>query len=406
MVPVAGLLVVCLGLLTGCQETATEATESVAVPVTVSVPIEGKTIDREEFSGRTEAVESVEIRARVTGYLNKVCYREGAEVKQGDLLFEIDRRPFEAKHAREVATVKGREADVQLRELELKRAKTLLPDKAISESDYDRAVAAHDQAVAALAAAQASVEEARLELDFTRLLSPIAGEISRAQVTSGNLVNADQTLLTSVVSVDPMYVYFDIDERTILNLEQAIRDGRIQASGEREVPVWMGLANEEGFPHQGVIDFAENRFDAGTGTIRVRGVFKNPKPAVGERPLMPGLFARVCVFVSQPYQALMVAERALGNDQGQNYLLVVNAKNEVEYRRVTVGRLDGQLRVIREGLQAGERVIVNGQQRVRPGDTVVPKLVAMETLAGPSDAETAAVEAPAAPAVSPENSGK
>jgi len=405
MVPVAGLLVVYTGLLTGCQETQTESTGPMAIPVTVSVPLVKKTADYEEFTGRTEAVESVEIRARVTGYLNKVCYTEGSEIKQGDLLFEIDPRPFQAKYDREVAMVKGREADLKLRKLELNRAKNLLPDKAISESDYDQAVAAYEQAVAALAAAQASADEAKLELDFTRLLAPIAGVISRAQVTPGNLVNADQTVLTSVVSVDPMYVYFDVDEDTVLSIGQAVREGRIQVKGENEVPVWMGLANEQGFPHQGILDFSENRFDAGTGTIRLRGVFKNPRPAVGGRVLMPGLFTRVRLYISQPYEALMVAERALGNDQGQKYLLVVNAKNEVEYRRVTVGRLDGQLRVIREGVRAGEQVIVHGQQRVRPGDTVVPKLVPMETLAGPSDWKTAAVETPAA-SVSRENSGK
>ncbi len=405
MVPVAGLLVVYTGLLTGCQETQTESTGPMAIPVTVSVPLVKKTADYEEFTGRTEAVESVEIRARVTGYLNKVCYTEGSEIKQGDLLFEIDPRPFQAKYDREVAMVKGREADLKLRKLELNRAKNLLPDKAISESDYDQAVAAYEQAVAALAAAQASADEAKLELDFTRLLAPIAGVISRAQVTPGNLVNADQTVLTSVVSVDPMYVYFDVDEDTVLSIGQAVREGRIQVKGENEVPVWMGLANEQGFPHQGILDFSENRFDAGTGTIRLRGVFKPPRPAVGGRVLMRGLFTRVRLYISPPDAALMVAERALGNDQGQKYLLVVNAKNEVEYRRVTVGRLDGQLRVIREGVRAGEQVIVHGQQRVRPGDTVVPKLVPMETLAGPSDWKTAAVETPAA-SVSRENSGK
>lgn len=405
VVPVAGFLVVCAGLLTGCQETRTDADAPLAVPVTISVPIERETVECEEFTGRTEAVQSVEIRARVTGYLDKVCFSEGAEVKHGDLLFEIDPRPFQAKYDREVAMVKSREADLKLREADLARAKNLLPGKAISASDYDRAVAAHEQAIAELAAARASAEEAKLDLGFTRLTSPIAGEISRAQVTPGNLVNADQTPLTSIVSVDPMYVYFDADEHTILNIERAVRDRQIDVSGEHEIPVWMGLANEEGFPHRGVVDFAENRFDVGTGTIRLRGVFENPRPTVGSRPLMPGLFARVRVRVGQPYKALMVAERALGNDQGQKYLLVVNAKNEVEYRRVTVGRLDGQLREIRAGLKGGEQVIVNGQQRVRPGDTVAPKLVAMETLVGPGHADVALGKG-VLPAVAPENSEK
>jgi RND family efflux transporter MFP subunit len=395
-VSVAGLLVVWAGLLTGCQETSREARRPPTVPVTVSVPIERETVKCEDFTGRTEAVESVEVRARVTGYLNKVCFVEGSEVKQGDLLFEIDPRPFQATYDRQLALIGSREADLKLREADLARAKSLLPQKAISVSDYDRTVAAHDQATSELAAARAAAEEAKLDLDFTRLTAPIAGEISRAQVTPGNLVKADQTLLTTVVSVDPIYVYFDVDEQTILALEQAVREGQIRVEGEKKIQAWMGLVNEEGYPHEGFLDFAENRFDSGTGTIRVRGVFENPRPKVGNRPFMPGLFARVRVRIGQPYKALMIAERALGSDQGQKYVLVVNAKNEVEYRRVTVGRLEGQLREIREGLKGDEHVIVNGQLRVRPGDTVAPKLVAMETWTGDAPAETTPAEATAA----------
>jgi RND family efflux transporter MFP subunit len=398
---VAGLLVGCAGLLTGCQETPTEAAPS-ALSVTVSVPLERETAEYEDFTGATEAVESVEIRARVTGYLTKVWFTEGTEVKKGDRLFEIDPRPFQAKYERERAQIEVRQADVKFREAELARAKGLLPKNAISQSDYDRAVAAHEQAAASLAEARAAAAEAKLDLDFTELFSPITGEISRARVTPGNLVNADQTPLTSVVSLDPMYVYFDADERTVLDFAKAVREGRVKVHEGQRSLVWMGLANEEGFPHQGVLEFAENRFDTTTGTIRLRGVFQNPQLSVGGRMLMPGLFVRVRVPLGEPYQALMIAERAIGTDQGQKYVLVVNEKNEVESRRVTLGRLEGRLRVIEKGLRPGERVIVSGQQRARPGATVVPKLVSMETFAGPQVPAAEPARSPAASQEKPE----
>jgi RND family efflux transporter MFP subunit len=354
--------------------------QSPAVRVAVAVPIEREITDNEECTGHTEAVESVDIRARVTGYLDKVRFKDGAEVKEGDLLFEIDPRPFQAAYDQAVAQVKLREADRKFRLAELNRAKQLIDKNAISGSDYDQIVAQHDQAVAALAAAQADADSARLNLEFTKLASPIAGVTSRTQITRGNLVKADQTLLTSVVSVEPMYVYFDVDERTILEVQQHIREGKIKLRDKEKetIPVTMAVANQDGFPHQGVIDFGENRFDQNTGTVRVRAVFPNPKPAKGTRVLTPGLFARVRIPLGEPYKSLVVAERAIGADQGQKYVLVVNDKNEVEYRRVTLGKLENRLRVITDGLQAGQRVIVSGLQRVRPGSIVEPKLVNME----------------------------
>ena len=251
-----------------------------------------------------------------------------------------------------------------------------------------------------MASAQASEEEAKLDLEFTRLLSPIDGEISRALITKGNLVTADQTLLTTVVSVDPMYVYFDVDEHTILQIEQGVREGKIKVRGPGKIPVRMGLGNEEGHPHEGILNFADNRLDPTTGTIQVRGVFPNPKPAVGSRVLTPGLFTRIRVDVGEPYKAIMMVERALAVDQGQKCLLVVNDKNEVEYRPVTVGKLEGQLRVIRDGLRPGQRVIVNGLQRVRPGMTVVPKMVDIESPSSQHRAETKPAEAASSPAAS------
>ncbi len=339
--------------------------------------------------------------ARVTGYLNKVCFQEGAEVKNGDLLFEIDPRPFQAQYDQATSQIKLCEADLKFRKADLERVNLLLKQNAISQSDFDQSVAAHDKAAAALSTAEASAEEARLNLDFTKLFSPIDGEISRALITQGNLVTADQTLLTTVVSVDPMYVYFDIDEPTILRIQQGIREGAIKMREKDKVPVWMGLANEEGRSHEGYLDFIENRVDPDTGTIQVRGVFPNPRPAVGPRVLTPGLFTRVRVVVGQPYEAILTAERALGTDQGQKYLYVVNDKNVVEYRPVTVGNLEGQLRVIQTGLKPGERVVVNGLQRVRPDVKVIPTVVGIESPADPAGGETR----PAEPAGSPVSSG-
>jgi RND family efflux transporter MFP subunit len=349
--------------------------ESEKVSVRVFLPVEREVVDFEDFTGRTAAVESVEIRSRVTGYLRKVCFHEGAEVKKGDLLFEIDPRPFQAKHDQTLAQIKLREADLTFRKAELDRNSRLLDKNAVSRSDYDQSLAMHSQATAAVAAAQASAEETKLDLEFTRLYSPIDGEISRAHITQGNLVNADQTLLTTIVSVDPMYVYFDIDEPTALRLAREIREGKTKVRDIEQVPIWMKLADEEGFSHEGFLNFAENRVDSDTGTIEIRGVFKNPKPARGGRVLTPGLFVRVHVPVSEPYKAILVPERALMTDQGQKYLLIVNEKNQVEDRPVTLGQLEGGMRVIRGGLQPTEHVIISRLQYVRPGMTVVPQLV-------------------------------
>ena len=239
------------------------------------------------------------------------------------------------------------------------------------------------QAQAALAAAEATERAARLDVDFTTLRSPITGVASRTRITRGNLVQADQTVLTTLVSVDPMYVYFDIDEHTILDLQEAVRKGKLKIKETDVVPAWMELGDGEGFRYQGTVDFAENRVDPTTGTIRARAVVPNPKPSFGGRPLLPGLFARVRLPVGEPHKTLVVAERAIGSDQGQKYVLVVNSKNEVEYRPVTLGKLEGRLRVIADRLRPGERVIVNGMQRVRPGTTVTIRPIDMASFAKP-----------------------
>ena len=210
---------------------------------------------------------------------------------------------------------------------------------------------------------------------------------SRTRITRGNLVQADQTVLTTLVSVDPMYVYFDIDEHTILELQEAVRTGKIKVKENEVLPVEMELGDGQGFRHHGTVDFAENRVDPNTGTIRARAVVPNPMPAYGTRPLLPGLFARVRLPVGEPHKTLVVAERAIGNDQGQKYVLVVNSKNEVDYRPITLGKLEGRLRVIASGLKPGERVIVNGMQRVRPGATVAARKIDMASFAKPAETQ-------------------
>lgn len=362
-----------LGLtLSGCQQSAPTATEVPPTIVTVSKPITREVTDFYEFTGQTAAVEEVEIRARVTGYLQKVGFVDGAVVKKGDLLFEIDPRPFQAALDRELSLVTLREATLKFREAELARNRELVEKAAIAKTEFDQSVAAEAEARAALGAAKAAAEADRLNLEFTRITSPIDGRISRTKITTGNLVSADSTVLTGVVSERPIYVYFNIDERTILETQQASRrssdDARADHVRDWKVPVFIGLANETGYPHQGLLDFADNKVDPGTGTIRVRAVFENADRALGA-----GLFVRVRIPSGKPYSATLVTERALGSDQGQKFLYVVDEKNEVVYRRVTLGSLHDGLRVIREGVGAEDRVIVNGVQRVRPGVKVDPK---------------------------------
>ncbi len=389
-------LVASVALLAGCQREQTAEAEKPkeVLSVTVAAPLVREVGEYEKFTGWTEAVESVEIRARVTGYLLRVAFQEGAEVKKSDLLFEIDPRPFQAKYNEAFSQVGLREADLKYRRAELARYKTLVAQKVKSQSDYDQVLAAHEQAVAAVAAAKASLEGVALDLSFTKVYAPISGQISRAQITPGNLVEADRTALTTIVSVDPMYVYFDADEYTMLRIEQEIREGKIKVRDpeQQRASVWMGLANDEGYPREGVINFAENRFDANTGTIRVRAVFDNPKGALSKRLLAPGMFTRLRVPLGEPRQAILVAERAVATDQGQKFLYVVNDRNEVEYRRVTLGQLEGRLRVISEGLKPGQRVIVTGLQRVRPGMIVAPKVVDMASYVEPGGPQTQPAE--------------
>jgi RND family efflux transporter MFP subunit len=332
--------------------------------------------DHADYTARIAAVDSVEVRAHVWGYLKKVHFKEGAMVKKGDLLFELDPRPYEALLLQAKAKVTQDEAQLTFDEAEYQRNVRLVSSGAVSRSDLDKSSAARSVDLANISADKAMVASRELDLQYTRVTAPISGRVSRYLVTVGNLIQAgDQgggTLLTTIVSVDPVYAYFDVDERTVQRARQLNRGGKFETDNETAMPLELGLATEEGFPHHGTIDFVDNQVNAKTGTLRVRGVFSNKDGA-----LAVGFFARVRVPLGVPHQALLVSDRALDNDQGQKILYVVNDNNEVVSHPVRVGALHDGLREITDGLKAGEQVIVNSLQQVRPGLTVEPKVVDM-----------------------------
>jgi RND family efflux transporter MFP subunit len=330
--------------------------------------------DYEDFTGRTDAVMSVEIRARVSGYLIKGLRdggvnKEGKEVKTGELLFEIDPRTYEADRNKAEAALAQSQARLERLTKDFARAKELLPTRSISQGDYDQIAGDNKEAEAAVKTAQATLDLAKVNLGFTKVLAPCDGQLSKQLIDPGNMVQTDQTPLTSIVTLDPIYAYFDIDERTMLQLRRMKREAETK-SKQAKFKVLLELTDEEDYPHQGIIDFADNRVDAMTGTRRLRGVFPNPR-----RIIMPGMFARIRLPIGEPHRAILIPEEALGSDQGQRFLYVVNDKNEAVYRRVEVGSLHGTLRVIKSGLAEGERVVLDGLQRIQPGKPVRPKQV-------------------------------
>jgi RND family efflux transporter MFP subunit len=382
-------MVLCVAAV-GCGRRQPPAPATKPPEVVVSRPVVKEIIDYNDFTGRTEAVASVEVRARVTGYLDKVLFTEGDDVKQGQPLFEIDPRTYHADVNRADAVLQQAKARLARLELDFKRAAPLLPSQAISREDYDKIVGDREEGKAAVGIAEAARDLAQLNLGFTKVLAPISGRASRQLIDPGNMVKADETALTTIVTLDPIYAYFDVDERSVLKFRRLMEAGKVKAARDSVSPVQMGLVDEEDekgnplFPHAGVINFADNRVDAMTGTLRLRGKFDNPKHF-----LAPGLFVRVRVPIGTPHRAILISERALGNDQGQKFVYVVNDKSEVVYRRVTVGAMQDGLRVIDEGLAQNEQVVVDGLQRVRPGITVQPKPVETSPSSGPVTAPAA-----------------
>jgi RND family efflux transporter MFP subunit len=370
-----GALLGILPLFSGCGGGPPAAATAPPV-VTVAAPVEQAVTDSVDFSGQTAAVESVQLRARVGGYLDKVKFKEGDEVKKDQVLFAIDPRPYQADLDRAKARVKSAEARIAQAETEYQRTVRLRSNQAASDEDVDKALRTRDVAVAARAAAQANVVVQQINLDFTKVLAPIDGRTDKADVTPGNMVSAnlnDATILTNLVRLEPMYAYFEVGELTMIRILRLIQEGKVPSREAKAPEVLLGLGNGQDYPIHGTIDFVGNELNPSTGTITVRGVFPNK-----DRALVPGLFAHIRVPLGGPHPALLVSDRALGTTQGQKFLYVVNGKDQVEYRPVTVGALHGGLREVVDGLKPGERVVINGLLRVRPGVTVEPKQGAMQ----------------------------
>ena len=354
-------------LLAGCGQPQAQPAAPPPPAVSVAPAIERQVVHTEEFPGRIEAIESVQVRARVSGYIESVHFTPGAAVKKGELLFVIDPRPFQAEVARAEATLANTRAQLDLARTELARHQTLLAERATSRREYDDAAARVRQLEAQSKAHQASVDIARLNLAYTRIVSPIAGRVGKAEITVGNLVQGEgpgSPTLTTVVSTSPVYAAFEADEATYLKYIAAGRNG---------LAVAVGVADEAGFPHAGRLEFVDNRIDPQSGTVRMRAVLANK-----DARFAPGLFVRVRVGDrAGARKAVLVADRAIGTDQDRRFVLVVNGENKAEYRAVRIGRVFDGLRVVEEGLAAGERIVVNGLQRVRPGAPVTPQPVAM-----------------------------
>jgi RND family efflux transporter MFP subunit len=369
----SGLLVLTAASLAGCGKPSGGAPPP--PEVSVAPVLEKRVKDWDEFTGRLQAIETVEIRPRVSGYIDQVAFTEGSLVKRGALLFIIDPRPYKAEYDRAAADVKRFKTALELGRIELVRVQRLKDSGAVSEEELDERKSTVAQADANVAGSQAALETAALNLNFTRVTSPVDGRVSRAEVTRGNLVTGGTnggTLLTSVVSIDPIYLYFDADEQSYLRYVQMAQSGERPSSRDAGNPVQVGLANEEGFPHPGTMDFVDNQLNPQTGTIRARAVLQNKN---GQ--FTPGLFARVQLLGSGEYSAILIDDRAVNTDQSQKYVLLLGADNKVEYRKVKLGRVIDGLRVVREGLKAGDVIVVNGAQRVHPGVTVTPQRVAM-----------------------------
>lgn len=413
-----------LAICAGCQRGNVKVGSTDLPIVPVARPVPAEVTDYVDYTGRTNAQGAVTIQPRVTGYLNKVKFKEGDNVKEGDVLFEIDPRPYKAQLDAAKAQVAQNEAGLEYAQATNLRFKELFKKDpgAVSQRELDQYKAQEAQALASLNLAKANLESAELNYKWTKVTSPIDGHISRYFLTPGNLVNQDVTQLTTVVSMDPMYVYFDMDEPTLLLIKRAINEGTIARSksstetlpefaastvGLLGTPWWRGplsaisvlypgrtgveaevrmeLQGESDFPHRGTINFVDNQVNAGTGSISVRGVFKNPRPPGGTYLLVPGMFVRVRLPIGQAQPALLVIDSAVVSEQGQKKLYVLDGDNKVQARTVSLGALqkDG-MRVITQGLKKDDWVLVGGLQQVRPRMIVQPDRVTMPSLVDPA----------------------
>jgi multidrug efflux system membrane fusion protein len=375
----------------GCAKTNAEVAPAEPPAIPVSHPVVREVTDYIDFTGQTQAKDSVTIVPRVTGYLESEPFKEGAEVKKDQVLFKIDPRPYQAQLDQAQGQVVLNQARLKEAQADNARAKALSKTPgAISQQDLDRYQAAQEEAEASLQASKASLEVYKLNLSFCNVTSPIDGQVSRYFMTPGNLVNQDQTQLTTVVSLEPMYVYFDMDEVTLLRIRRAIDEGKIKPYQQGQFPVGIGLQGENGYPHQGIVDFFNNQVNSTTGSITVRGVVQNPQPKVGHRLLSPGMFARVHLPIGQPYKALLVIDRAIGSDQDLKYVYTMDQANKmIEQKTVQTGALEADgLRVIeptgkKDDLKETDWVVVGGILQVRPKMAITPDYrKTMPTLGG------------------------
>lgn len=357
-----------------------------AAPVTVTTAIQKTVQPYGEWTGRFEAPESVEIRARVAGIIEHVDFKAGEKVQRGDVLFTLDSLPFEAELDRAEAQLASAKTQSDWSRAEASRSKRLLEAKATSQQEFDQLYAQQRNAEAAVKAADAAVRLARLNLNYTKVRSPITGRVSRAVVTAGNLVGVGTPVLTTVVSMEQMHVYFSMSEQAYLNSINSLGRGHV-------IPVSMGLADQQGTPNKGRLDFVDNRVNPSTGTVQARAVFENK-----EGHWMPGLFARIKVPEGAPTLSIMVPDRAIGTDQSKKVVWVVTPDNKALPRDVTLGAAEGNLRMVTSGLKVGERVIVEGTQRVQPGMLVQPELMKEEASLAPQAAHAEAPAAASSPA--------
>jgi membrane fusion protein, multidrug efflux system len=359
--------------LAGCNNQQPAAHALPSPEVTVSKAVQKEVVNWDEFTGRTAAVELVTATPRVSGYIVETPFKECAIVHKGDLLFQIDPRPYQLAYEQATGQLRQAQANQQLQDATFERQEHLRETGVIAKEDFDTALSNKNQASAQVISAQAAVDSAKLNLEFTHVTSPINGRIGRQLVNVGNLVQADSTQLTTIVSIDPIYAYFSIDELAALKYQRLIQEGKMAGTQDGKVHVYLQLQDETGFPHEGTLNFSDNTFDSSTGTLLVRASFANP-----DGFLTPGNFVRVRVASSPKYPALLVSDRAIGTDQDQSFVYVVDSKNIARLHHIATGQIADGLRVVKSGLQADDVVIINGILKVRPDSPVKPDQGAME----------------------------
>ncbi len=369
--------------LAGCKK-APPPQQQGPLPVNFVTAVEKEVTEWDQFTGRIEAVESVEIRPRVTGYITEIHFKAGAIVNEGDLLFVIDPRPYQADLDRASANLEQAQAQLKLAQIDFTRAKDLREKKVTSPEEFDQKAAANQQAEASVRSAQAAKDSAALNLEFTRIKSPITGRVSNERVTVGNLVQSSMGtdgVLTTVVSIDPIYVYVDADENSILKYLKLRDEGKRKSARDAPIPAFVELSNETDFPHEGYIDFVDNKLDPTTGTQRARGVFKSWNPL-----LSPGFFVRMRVPGAGSYRAVLIEDKVISSQQGVKYVYAIKPDNTIERRNIQTATMWEGLRIVKNGLKDGEKIVSTRLQILQPGMPVMPMEAKKEEAPKPADA--------------------